>query len=190
MSASQSPPDAQTAANHATAADPSMEDILASIRRILSEDETPAPAAGAEPPPAQADDGVLVLDPSMLVADPVREAEPLADIQAPAEHGAPAGQHPPEPADPPAERARDQDGSAGGLVAPVAVAAAATSVGTLMRTVLDRSAQVRSNGPTIEDIVREEIRPLLKAWLDDNLPVLVERLVRAEIDRVVARASA
>ena len=42
--------------------------------------------------------------------------------------------------------------------------------------------------PTIEDIVREEIRPLLKHWLDTNLPPLVERLVRAEIERVVGRA--
>ena len=48
--------------------------------------------------------------------------------------------------------------------------------------------QVHSGGPTIEDIVREEMRPLLKAWLDANLPPLVERLVRAEIERVVGRA--
>ena len=43
-------------------------------------------------------------------------------------------------------------------------------------------------GPTIEDLVREEVRPLLKAWLDANLPPVVERLVRAEIERVVGRA--
>ena len=43
-------------------------------------------------------------------------------------------------------------------------------------------------GPTIEDLVREEIRPLLKEWLDAHLPPLVERLVRAEIERVVGRA--
>jgi hypothetical protein len=47
---------------------------------------------------------------------------------------------------------------------------------------------VRSGGPTIEDIVREELRALLKAWLDANLPPMVERLVRAEIERVVGRA--
>jgi cell pole-organizing protein PopZ len=45
-----------------------------------------------------------------------------------------------------------------------------------------------SGGPTLEDMVREEIRPLLKAWLDENLPPVVERLVRAEIERVVGRA--
>jgi uncharacterized protein len=40
------------------------------------------------------------------------------------------------------------------------------------------------NARTLEDLVREMLRPLLKSWLDDNLPNLVERLVRAEIERV------
>ena len=44
-------------------------------------------------------------------------------------------------------------------------------------------------GPTIEDLVREEIRPLLKAWLDNHLPPMVERLVRQEIERVTGRVS-
>ena len=41
-----------------------------------------------------------------------------------------------------------------------------------------------SNARTLEDLVREMLRPLLKNWLDDNLPTIVERLVRAEIERV------
>jgi hypothetical protein len=61
-------------------------------------------------------------------------------------------------------------------------------VNSLVRTLSERSVRVHSGGPTIEDIVREELRPLLKAWLDENLPPLVERLVRAEIERVVGRA--
>ncbi|HTH46758.1 MAG TPA: DUF2497 domain-containing protein, partial [Candidatus Limnocylindria bacterium] len=40
---------------------------------------------------------------------------------------------------------------------------------------------------TLEEMVREEIRPVLKAWLDANLPGLVERVVRAEIERVIDR---
>ncbi|MEJ1978939.1 MAG: DUF2497 domain-containing protein [Acetobacteraceae bacterium] len=57
-----------------------------------------------------------------------------------------------------------------------------------MRTlVAERSTQVHRGGPTIEDLVREEIRPLLKGWLDTHLPPLVERLVRAEIERVMGR---
>ena len=49
---------------------------------------------------------------------------------------------------------------------------------TLAQTVLVQNAR------TLEDLVREMLRPLLKTWLDDNLPGLVERLVRAEIERV------
>ena len=49
---------------------------------------------------------------------------------------------------------------------------------TLAQTVLVQNAR------TLEDLVREMLRPMLKSWLDDNLPGLVERLVRAEIERV------
>jgi cell pole-organizing protein PopZ len=69
------------------------------------------------------------------------------------------------------------------------MAAAATSLNTLVRTLVERqSMAVHRGGPTLEDIVREEIRPMLKAWLDTNLPPLVERLVAAEIERVIGRA--
>jgi hypothetical protein len=40
------------------------------------------------------------------------------------------------------------------------------------------------NDLTLDGMVREMLRPMLKAWLDDNLPNMVERLVRAEIERV------
>jgi uncharacterized protein len=43
---------------------------------------------------------------------------------------------------------------------------------------------VVGNGRTLEDLTREMLGPMLKEWLDDNLPTIVERLVRAEIDRV------
>jgi len=75
------------------------------------------------------------------------------------------------------------------LVAPEAAAAAASSVGDLMRSLhASRATQVYAGGPTLEDMVRAELRPMLKEWLDANLPPVVERLVRAEIERVVGRA--
>ncbi len=158
------------------AADPSMEDILASIRRILSEDE----AAAAPAAPASGEPEVLALEPSMLVEEP-----PLAVPYDPA----------PVAADPPAPPAvelavvADPGEPAGaGLVAPAAAAAAASSLGALVRTLAERqSLAVHRGGPTLEDIVREEMRPMLKAWLDKNLPGLVERLVRVEIERVIGR---
>ncbi len=51
-----------------------------------------------------------------------------------------------------------------------------------------RLTHVYHGGPTIEDLVREELRVLLKGWLEDNLPQLVERLVRAEIEKLVGRS--
>jgi cell pole-organizing protein PopZ len=40
------------------------------------------------------------------------------------------------------------------------------------------------NARTLDDLVQDMLRPMLKAWLDDNLPTIVERLVRTEIERV------
>lgn len=41
-----------------------------------------------------------------------------------------------------------------------------------------------NNSSTLEDLVREMLQPILKVWLDDNLPDIVERLVRVEIERI------
>jgi cell pole-organizing protein PopZ len=77
-----------------------------------------------------------------------------------------------------------------GLASAETMTAAASSVTNLVRALTsDRSTQVHSGGPTIADLVREELRPMLKSWLDSNLPPLVERLVRSEIERVISRAA-
>jgi cell pole-organizing protein PopZ len=178
MSASNSPVSALPGA-----ADPSMEDILASIRRILNEDEAAAATAGPPPPvakvaavPPPEDDGVLVLDNSMMI-------------------GAPAPPPPPEPVMPPLMAMPMpafalHDAEADGIIAPESEAAAAASVGSLLRTLsAERHTEVHRGGPTVEDLVREGIRPLLKSWLDVHLPPLVERLVRAEIERIGERAA-
>ena len=165
-------------------ADPSMEDILASIRRILSEDETapppPVPVAGAEAEEVlELDAAMMVSEPSGPVAAPEVAAPEVAAPAAPSAVLAPATSVPPEPS---------PLGSPG-LVGPATEAAAASSVAALLRTLAsDRALQVRSTGPTIEELVRQGLRPLLKEWLDANLPALVERLVRTEIERVVGRA--
>jgi uncharacterized protein len=148
-----------------------MEDILASIRRILSEDEVAAAATASAPPPTPSipeDDGVLLLDNSMMIGTPAQEPENRQE---------PSMQH-------------DPLAHSGGLLAPESEAAAAASVGTLLRTLTaERSTEIHSGGPTIEDLVREGIRPLLKSWLDVHLPPLVERVVRAEIERISGRAA-
>lgn len=64
------------------------------------------------------------------------------------------------------------------LLSSATSAAVDSAFNTLAQTVLVQNAR------TLEDLVREMLRPLLKAWLDDNLPGVVERMVRAEIERV------
>ncbi len=88
---------------------------------------------------------------------------------------------PPEPAPPPTPfppapaRLDDQQER---LLSNAAGAAVDSAFHALAQTVLSQNAR------TLEDLVRDMLRPMLKSWLDDNLPGMVERMVRAEIERV------
>ena len=64
------------------------------------------------------------------------------------------------------------------LLSSTTAAAVDQAFNSLAHTVLGANAR------TLEDLVKEMLRPMLKTWLDDNLPGLVERIVRAEIERV------
>ena len=181
-------------------AEPSMDDILASIRKILNEDDVPNAAAPSipEPPPEP-----LMLTEEMLVSEaaqtlpPPAAAQPVA-AQPPVVVAPPPSVQivpPPEPvAEPPPAATVVMPPPAmapmpeAELVAPAAAAAAAASMNQLLRAVTqERSASVTRGGPSIEDVVREELRPMLKEWLDNHLPGIVERAVRGEIERVVGR---
>jgi hypothetical protein len=70
------------------------------------------------------------------------------------------------------------NGERGQLISGATSAAVDSAFNALAQTVLVQNAR------TLEDLVREMLRPMLKSWLDDNLPSMVERLVRAEIERV------
>jgi cell pole-organizing protein PopZ len=76
------------------------------------------------------------------------------------------------------------------LISDQATNAAASSIGALVRSMTTEKSVAITKGSsiTIEDIVRDEIRPLLKSWLDSHLPSLVERIVRTEIERVISRS--
>ncbi|HEY7247360.1 MAG TPA: DUF2497 domain-containing protein [Xanthobacteraceae bacterium] len=77
-----------------------------------------------------------------------------------------------------AQRTYEPQAAEEALISANTTAAVNSAFNTLAQTVLVQ------NGRTLEDLVREMLRPMLKTWLDDNLPGLVERLVRAEIERV------
>lgn len=147
-----------------TPPDPSMEDILASIRDILNEEEKAAPP-----------EAPLELTEAMLLPNepqqPVTPSMPQPDVIAIQSSPPPVGQASP---------------GLHALLAPAAAAATAAALGELARAVSgDRAAPVSRGGASIEDVVREELRPLLKAWLDQHLPGMVEEMVKAEIARLM-----
>lgn len=165
------------------AGDPSMEDILASIRRILAEDE-PAPEArtatasvsatiNGGPPSAPRED-VLVLDASMLAPTPPPEPAPLIT---------PVMEPVAEPAVIAVAKAEAARGEAPVMAAATAVHAYGANG---IHAVSDgRPLVLRNTLPCFEDAVREALQPVIKRWLDAALPKLVERLVRTEVERVV-----
>ena len=142
----------------AQAGDPSMEDILASIRRILSEDET---GPGSPEPRGRNDksDDVFDLDASMMIPEE-RPPVPKPPAAAPVVKPAPAVSDP-APVPPPA-------------------AAVASTEPAKARAPSPPDLRVHEGGPTLESLVREALRPLLREWLDAHLPAMVERLYRAE----------
>jgi cell pole-organizing protein PopZ len=209
-----------------------MEEILASIRRIIADDDTkvppkavdpmppppapvpPRPAAPPAPPPPRPAavaprpapppapppevamkqdeiDAMLndlnasdraaekpdVLDLTEAMAAPAARSDGFRTIDGQADVFFEESPEPPEP--PRAEPPRPaQDVDMRPLISSVTSAAVDSAFNSLAHTVLVQNAR------TLEDLVREMLRPMLKTWLDDNLPGLVERLVRAEIERV------
>ena len=171
-----------------------MEDILASIRRILSEDERSTMSnakAGRETSEPQ----ILTLDSSMMVPETTAEPGAAGSPAGPQEHaGATSTVHADAAAEShtagPVPDVVRQPPVGVGLIAPEAASAAASAMGPLLRKLnAERATPVYRGGPSLEDMVREELRPMLKQWLDSHLPGIVERLVRAEIERVVNAAT-
>ena len=185
-------------------AEPSMEEIQASIRRILREE-----GENQSLQEEDQEDDVLQLDASMLavqppagpvvakadgtdgqagystqsVLPPEREHE-LNMYQPPS--GGQGAAYNPEPEEEGLMENNVQIPK--GLVGDEATNSIANTIGTLVHSIsTERAVAVSRGGITIEDLVREEIKPVLKAWLDTQLPSLVERVVRAEIKRVIDR---
>ena len=134
----------------AVAREPSMEDILASIKRVIAEEkEIRAAAPPPEPEPEAEEEDVLELDESMEapIAPPVDLGPPLLE-----------------------EEVADES-----------------------RSKLEELASVAATAPPLpqvnplEEMVREMLRPILKQWLDDHLPNIVDEHVKREIHRITGR---
>lgn len=177
------------------AQEPSMEEILASIRRIISEDgdaklpegkqadakpaEPPKPAAVAPPPAAPA--------PAAAAPPPAPAPPPPAPEEDVLELTEVAKEEPPRPAAAAKGPARAEEGLLSADSASAAAAAFASLADAGGEKPMTQPLPLGDGTRTIEDVVRELLRPMLKSWLDDNLPAMVERLVRSEIERVSRR---
>ena len=169
-----------------------MEEILASIRQIIANDEPAqerAPTEAADPQPLRGSAPAAMPPPATLAprtaasasaASAMRDEETakVAELGGMSRQASlPRAEYPPAEQSNPAGSARQRSASEG-LVSAATAAAVDAAFDTLAQT-----AQPR-NGRTVEELVSELIRPMLKTWLDDNLPAIVERLVRAEIERL------
>jgi len=173
---------ARAAPPHVTPAPPSAAPAVSN-----SQDDIDAMLAGldeatsvAEIRPPLPDGEVFELTDEMALPEPpassFHKIDPEDDLEftetaaARAVHRQPAFEPPPfeSPAAPPPQQ----------ILSRSTVSAVESAFNTLANTVLSNNAR------TLEDLVKEMLRPMLKSWLDDNLPGLVERIVKAEIERV------
>jgi uncharacterized protein len=159
------PPAAPAPAPAASNSQDDIDAMLAGLDEATSEAEIRPPAPEAEV--FELTDDMALPEPS-----PFHKIEPDNDLEfteaARAMHRQPAFEPPPfESAAPPQQ-----------ILSRSTVSAVESAFNSLANTVLSNNAR------TLEDLVKEMLRPMLKSWLDDNLPGLVERIVKTEIERV------
>lgn len=199
-----------------TAQEPTMEEILASIRRIISEDDAPAetaPAAAAaapEPQPAPEPEPVhssALMDETPSMEEPHASEEDVLELtdayEAPAAESlgdldiSPAEPFPSAPVaesvfveEPVQAYAPEPAPAHDSLVGDSAAASAASAFAGLASTVRkpDPIETVGGTGPTVDELARALLRPMLKEWLDANLPAIVESQVRKEVERIARNA--
>ncbi len=137
--------------------EPSMEEILASIRAIIADDREPA---AAKPGPQ------IVYSSDAPRAAPEAQAAPVVVWPQAAEAATASPEPDPAPAEDP----------------PLMSEEAEEDISASFRSL---SESMAAHGREVaETMAREMLRPMLKDWIDENLPAMVERLVRAEIQRV------
>jgi cell pole-organizing protein PopZ len=165
------------------APEPTMEEILASIRRIISEDDTPAAEAAPAPEPEPVVAAALQPEP-----EPEPEPEPAEDVLELTQRVEPPpaivddieAYEPARPAPAPAMLASASEEET--LVSLPTSFAAASAFGQLSAAIA-----MPASGRTLEDLVRELLRPLLKEWLDQHLSGIVEAKVAEEVERIARR---
>ncbi len=178
-----------------------MEEILASIRRIISEDDAPAETAAApEPEPAlepepEAAPAIVAAEEDVLeLTEPYEApaAEAIGDLDV--ADAAPFPVETPAVAPEPAlvAVASETDALVGETAAASAASAFAGLAASFQKPEPAPAASAADmnfmSGNTVEAMVREMLRPMLKDWLDANLPAIVEAQVRKEVERIARNA--
>ena len=170
--------------------EPSMEEILSSIKRLIAE-EGEGPTRGRRagrpaPLPAAADDEPEVLELSDPIAESVEPVEPPTFTAAPILTQA----EPPEPepamtAHPEPAPATPKARAGEPLLSPRTAEASRTALDSLSRLMV--KPEPGSDG-SLEGLVREMLRPMLREWLDLHLPAMVESMVETEIARITGQS--
>jgi cell pole-organizing protein PopZ len=174
--------------------EPSIEEILGSIRRIIAEDDdasTVAPdapevsaAAADQPDPMEEEPLELTnkIDPDGTILDAAAEETTVAFAEDEKPTPPPAPEPEPVFTPPPV---KEQPKMADEILSNVAADAAAASLAKLARHT--PIAEEGHDGISVESIVREMLRPMLKEWMDKNLPDLVQKMVERELEKLSKR---
>lgn len=157
--------------------EPSVEEILESIKKVIARESAPAAPAPSrrrtanrvEPAAPDEAEEVLELDEAAMVA--LSEQDEEADKRY--------------------AHAQDVDAVEAPLTGDATASAMRENFAALaMLAQPGRQPQiVRSGETSLEGLTRELLRPMLAQWLDDNLPGMVEELVKAEIARIAGKKS-
>lgn len=175
--------------------EPSMEEILASIRKIISEDGKESEEQSTARSSSTIEENLAVGDASddvLELTNLVGEDGKVKDLEESGD-GPPAQQSGGEVSLEPVDEVLEVEGlssestEGNGLLSEGRAAAVADAIAKLARA-MPVAGPPSVGGQALEEIVKPLMRPLLRRWLDDNLPHLVERIVREEIERVVCRA--
>lgn len=179
--------------------EPSMEDILASIKRVIKEGEAPAPRR-APPVAPRVEEDIVSHDAILELNEPLSPPPPAPPSVAPRGLDAFEEQRPvapppiatPAPSPTPAQGATTTaspapiagaapEPDAPSVVSPATVEATRGALGALSRLIVKPEAD---SDNTLEGLVRDMLRPMLSDWLDQNLPRLVEQMVAREIAKI------
>ena len=170
-----------------SASEPSMEEILASIRRIIADEKDPATAAALVPEEEAPKEDVLDLTQMVQDDGSVSDVKPDDhEIEmAPLPREAPPVYTPPPPVEPVAVDSFLSDNAASAATS--SLASLASTVEVERRASFTGHTLIGDSHRTLEDLVMALMRPMLKDWLDQNLPTVVERIVQKEVERISRR---